>query len=89
MEISRKRTILSVSDKIDILKELEKGNSNASVCKKFNLKSSTVSTIWKNKEKIFKASEEVNLKTKKVRMCENPDLDQAVFKRHAFLLQVN
>lgn len=60
MEIPKKRNILSISDKIEIFKELEKGISNAVVWEKFNLKSSTVSTIWKNKEKVFKAAEEVN-----------------------------
>ena len=54
---TKKKTHLSISDKVKILHELENGKSNIVLCKKFNLNSSTVTTIWKNRTSIIKAFE--------------------------------
>jgi hypothetical protein len=53
-----------VREKVEIIRKLECGEKNVFVCKKkFNL-SSTVLTLWKNKEQILSAFEK-NLSTKK------------------------
>ena len=70
MSNPRKRKALSISDKVSILREIEKGMTNVLVCQKFNLSPSTVSTIVKNEENIFKAFYENNANAKKMRMTE-------------------
>jgi DNA-binding NarL/FixJ family response regulator len=52
-----KRKCLSIHEKVEIIRELERGEKNAEVCKKFNLLPSTVSTLLKNKEAILSALE--------------------------------
>jgi hypothetical protein len=61
-----KRKFLPVREKDEIIRELERGDTKVFVSKKFNLSSSTVLTLWKNKEKILSAFEK-NLTTKKKR----------------------
>ena len=80
METSKKRKALSISDKVEIIQEIENGKSNAAVCRNYNLSSSTVSTIWKKRENILKAFEENNVKLKKMRTCKNIDIDQCLFE---------
>lgn len=80
METPKKRKTLSISDKVDIIRELEKGSTNSSVCKNYELSSSTVSTIWKNRESVLKAFEGNNLNVKKMRTCEKNDIDEALFE---------
>ena len=67
-------------DKVEIITALKKGEKNSSVCKSFNLSASTVSTLRKNEETILKAYQENNIQTKKMRLCANPDRDEALFK---------
>jgi DNA-binding NarL/FixJ family response regulator len=57
-----KRKCLSVPEKVKIIREFECGEKNVSVGKNFNLSSSTVSTLWKNKEQLLSAFEK-NLTT--------------------------
>lgn len=73
-----KRKILSVSDKFKIIEELENGRSNSVVCKTHNLSTSTVSTIWKNRDKLRIAFEKNQSQVKKIRRCEKNDLDEAL-----------
>ena len=47
--MEKKRKTLSVTDKVQIIQELENGKSNTTVCKEFNLSFSTVSTVWKKR----------------------------------------
>ena len=43
---------------MEILQELDTGSKNNEICKTYNLSSSTVSTLIKNKGKIMKAYNE-------------------------------
>jgi hypothetical protein len=55
------------------------------VCKQFNLSSSTVSNLWKNKEGILSALENNLTTNKKMRKCDLGNVDQALlewFKVH-------
>ena len=52
-----KSKVLSVSDKIQIIQGLERGLSNSDVCKQHVFSLSTVSTVWKNREKVMSVSE--------------------------------
>lgn len=80
MENTKKRKNVSVADKMDIIRGLEGGKSNMSTCKGYGLSASTVSTIWKNREATRKAFEENKTKTKKMRTCQIPGLDEALFQ---------
>ncbi|RZF34512.1 hypothetical protein LSTR_LSTR011754 [Laodelphax striatellus] len=75
---SMKRKTLSVSEKLKIIREIENGKSKAYVCRTYNLPNSTVSTIWKNREKLRIAFEQNKLHVKKIRLCDKNDLDEAL-----------
>lgn len=75
-----KRKCLSIREKVEIINELERGTKNVDVCKMFSLTSSTVSTLWKNKD-VYKSAMENNLtQTKKFRKCERADIDEALIQ---------
>lgn len=65
MDTPKKRKVLCISDKINIIQEIESGKTNSLICKQFNLSTSTVSTIWKNRKSIYKAFEENHVHLKK------------------------
>ena len=65
---------------MNIIQELENGNSNSTVCKQFNLKPSTVSTVWKNREIIKKLFEGKNVRLKRRQTCEKFELDKCLFE---------
>jgi hypothetical protein len=48
------------------------------MCKKFDLSTSTVSTLWKNKEQILSALEKNLTSNKKMRKCGFDDIDRAL-----------
>ena len=53
--------VLSILDEGKIITALQKSEKKSSECKSFNLSASTVSTLWKNQETIFKAYQENNI----------------------------
>lgn len=75
-----KRKVLSVDEKINILRELEDGSKNVEICKKYNLSSSTVSTLLKNKEKLISAFDDRKNDCKRLKKCSKEDLDEALLK---------
>jgi hypothetical protein len=75
-----KRKCLSICEKVEIIRELERGEKNVEVCKKFNLSPSTVSTLWKNKEAILSALENHLTTNKKMRKCDLGNVDQALLE---------
>ena len=80
----RRKKVLTIHEKIEILKNLENGIKNREICKKYNVKSSTVSTILKNKDKIeehhaFMQSVGSDLSRKRLRDSDYDILDQIVF----------
>ncbi|XP_023317375.1 tigger transposable element-derived protein 4-like [Trichogramma pretiosum] len=82
MEIAilKKRKTLSINDKFLIIQDLQNQKSHTQVCNAYQLSSSTVSTIWKNRESIIKSFEECRGSIKKRRTCKNPDIDKALYK---------
>jgi hypothetical protein len=75
-----KRKCLYIHEKVEIIRELERGEKNVEVCKKFNLSPSTVSTLWKNKEVILSALENNPTTNKKLRICDFGNVDQALLE---------
>ena len=51
----RKRSVLDLETKLEIVKELEKGTSQRTVDDKFGVAKSTVADIWKDRKKIADA----------------------------------
>lgn len=75
---SGKRKSLTVSDKMQVVRALREGLSNSDVCERFGLSTSTVSTIWKNRDALVHAFVENKMQVKKLRTCEKSDLDSAL-----------
>lgn len=73
-----KRKNFSVSEKVQVIRELQNGSSNLSVSKKFGLSASTTSTIWKNRGTILLAFENNQTNCKKIKKCEKSDIDAAL-----------
>jgi hypothetical protein len=46
-EVAKKIKVLSVEDKVNVIKQTESGKKNADVCREFGLVNSTIQTIWK------------------------------------------
>lgn len=73
-----KRKILSVSEKVQIIREIENGTPNIIVSKKYGLSASTISTIWKNRESSLSAFEKNLTTCKKLKKCDKTDVDAAL-----------
>ena len=74
----RKRTVLTLEKKLEILKELQRGSSQRAVGDKFNVPKSTVADIWKDRQKItdaIAASESPEFSNKKRRIIRSPTFD--------------
>ena len=52
MASKRKRSVMSLEKKLDIIAEVRQGKSQRAVADRFGVAKSTVGDIWKNKEKI-------------------------------------
>ena len=71
----------SLLDKYQALKDIETGLSKKEVARKHDVPLSTLSTWFKNKEKIINAvTQGKGRKTKNVKGGRNDELDQAVYK---------
>jgi len=77
--IKRKRTEISLATKVQIIKELESGKSQANVSSVYKLGTSTISDIWKHRESLKAKVDSVSQDYKRVREAEIPSLDMAVF----------
>lgn len=75
-----KRKSLSVKEKAKIIWKLESGVSNASLCKEFAISHSTISTIWKNRDKIKKTFENDSFNVKKIRNSQHQDIDDCLLQ---------
>ena len=80
MTVKRKLSVKTLAEKCQALKDLENGISNKNVAEKYGVPKKTVSTWFKNKEKLFTALEKSSNKRKKVREINYPDIDNVVFK---------
>ena len=65
--MNKKRIILSVNDKIKVLKDVEKGIKVSEIIKKFGIQKSTVTKIIQNKENIERFISETCINPKKVK----------------------
>ncbi|XP_023318329.1 tigger transposable element-derived protein 6-like [Trichogramma pretiosum] len=75
----RKLKCLSIGEKFNLIKELEKGQlSKKEVAKKFDIKPSTLSGILKNKEDVLKAFETESPSRKRKRGAEYDDIEEAL-----------
>jgi hypothetical protein len=61
-EVAKKRKMLSVEDKFNVIKQIESGKKKADVCREFGVVNSTIQTIWKNGDKIVRAFEKMGRK---------------------------
>lgn len=73
-----KRKALTIEEKIEIIEKLEKGEKNADICKELKLVSSTVSSIWKDRERLRDAFYKNQGSSKKLRTGAKDDLDEAL-----------
>ena len=87
----RKRTNLTISAKLELLKKLESGYSVAKVCEEYSVKKQTVIDIREAKDKLqtFAIKFDVNAnkdksgmihKRKHMKVCSIKELEEAVFK---------
>lgn len=74
------RNSLTLEEKIKIVYQISSGISNADVCRKFGLSSSTVSTIWKNRDKIRGTLNSNISKLKRIRRPVNNEVDRALLE---------
>lgn len=75
-----KRKKLSVETKMAIIRCFEQGESNSSISQKFNLSSSTVSTIIKNHKSITEAYLKNQVSARRLRKADKADLDDALYE---------
>ena len=66
-----KRKCFSIEEKGAIVARLENGESNAVLALEFGVSHSTISTMWKNRDKIIEAFNNNALKAKKLRSSQN------------------
>ena len=90
----RKRVLLTIPQKIEVIRKLENGASASQICEEYNIRKQTVSDIRKAKGKLTeyflkfevnegssKAKKDSQRKArKKMRVAKQVDLDEAVFK---------
>lgn len=76
---NKKFLTLEIKNKIII--EINSGTSNSDIFKKYDLSSSTVSTIWKNKDKTIKTLTSNASKLKRIRKSDNKNVDKALLQR--------
>ncbi|XP_066259864.1 tigger transposable element-derived protein 4-like [Euwallacea similis] len=69
----------TLHEKLTIINDIEKGLSQSFVCSKMGLKKSTVSNIWKNRDKI-KNDWKTNDQKKKMRLPLHSRVDEILFK---------
>ena len=78
--IKRSLNNKTLKEKYEVLKELEKGASNKSVAAMYKIPKNTLSTWFKNKQKIFDGFiAGGNAKRKKARGANHKIVDKAIF----------
>jgi hypothetical protein len=53
-----KRKVLSVGEKVKVIRETENGKKKADVCREFGLVNFMIQTIWKNRTEIISTFEQ-------------------------------
>lgn len=80
MTSPKRRKCFSIEEKSAIIHRLESGDSNSSLAKEFGVSHSTISTIFKQKKKIESSFNENVLKPKRLRPCDQKEVDEALLK---------
>nr|XP_049702303.1 tigger transposable element-derived protein 4 [Helicoverpa armigera] len=75
--MASKRKSLCIDEKVLLIRAIETGEKISDVGKRFGFSRSTVSTIWKNKDKILQAEGE-GKSSKKLKRPKYEDLDEAI-----------
>lgn len=75
--MASKRKSLCIDEKAFLIRAIEAGETKSDVGKRFGFSRSTVSTIWKNREKILQAEESGKF-SKKLKRPKYENLDQAM-----------
>ena len=80
----RKRVVLSLDQKLEVLKLIDTSTSYTIICEKFGIGRSTVSDIKKNRDKLLTFSKELKemgtkRKVKVMKLGDDPELDKAVY----------
>lgn len=76
----RKRKHFNIEEKVQIISKLENGTPNKDLANKYGVPHSTISTIWKEREKIKKLFENNCLKMKRARPPKHAKIEEALFK---------
>lgn len=77
--LSKKRKVLTVEEKVALIRAIEKGEKQTDVVRRTGLSQSTVATIWKDRKKWIDAEIQEG-KKKKMRKPQYEDVDQAVLQ---------
>lgn len=72
------RRSFTVKEKAKIISKLKNGEKNADLCKEYKVSHSTISTMWKNRDKILECFETKSLKIKKNRKPAHQDVENAL-----------
>lgn len=75
-----KRKSMSIEEKGVIIARMENGETNANLSSEFGVSHSTISSIWKNREKITDAFNSNALRVKKLRSTQHDDLDKSLLE---------
>ncbi|XP_053969096.1 jerky protein homolog-like [Anastrepha ludens] len=85
MSSKRKRVVLSITDKVKIIEQLNKGVSNKFLAETYNVGTSTISDFKKNSSAILKFASNLQFEDgspsrKNMKTAENKELEQAMIK---------
>lgn len=80
MSTPNRRKCITIEEKNTIIKRLESGISNAAICKEFGIGHSTVSSIWKNRNKIEELVQRNVLTSKRIRQSTQIQIDRALLQ---------
>jgi transposase-like protein len=64
--VTNKRKVLSVEEKVKVIRETESGKKKAEACQEFSLVNSTIQTIWKNRDKTVSVFEQNGSRIKRL-----------------------
>lgn len=76
---TKKRRVLTIAKKVDIIRRLEDGVKKVDVSREFDLAYSSLISIWANREKILNTFAQNGSKLKRIRKPLRKDLDEALY----------
>lgn len=88
MANSLKRKAFSIEDKVKIVKRIDDGTNQSTLCKEFSLSKSTVSNIWKNRSAILAAYDKNMVSSKKLRGAERENVEDALLRWFEILFKM-